>query len=178
MFLGLSYAGSLGAIWLVVAGLLTIARRDPQPALLTLVAVAVADLAATVVKLLTDRPRPYVAHPEQEPLAHATLNVSLPSGHAATSFAAAVVLARFAPRWAVAPLFVVAALVAWSRVYVGVHYPSDVLAGALLGVAVGLLVLAVQRRPWRRPPAEATGATAPRRPGGALRRRPPAPPRG
>jgi undecaprenyl-diphosphatase len=145
VFLGLSLAGSLGAVWLIIAALIAFARRDPWPALLTLLAVAVADLAATAVKVLTDRPRPYVAHPEQEPLDRATLELSLPSGHAATSFAAAVVLARFAPRWATPFLFVLAALIAWSRVYVGVHYPTDVLLGALLGAAVGLLVLAAPR---------------------------------
>lgn len=145
MFLGLSLAGSLGAVWLIIAALVSLARRDPRPALLTLLAVAVADLAATAVKVLTDRPRPYVAHPEQEPLDRAALELSLPSGHAATSFAAAVVLSRFAPRWATPLLFVLAALIAWSRVYVGVHYPTDVLLGALLGAAVGLLVLAAPR---------------------------------
>ena len=109
------------------------------------------------MKLLTDRPRPYVAHPDQEPLRHATLDVSLPSGHAATSFAAAVVLARYLPRRVAPLLFVLAALIAWSRVYVGVHYPSDILAGALLGAGIGL--------------------TAPRLLAGALRRsRPVRPP--
>jgi undecaprenyl-diphosphatase len=122
----------------VLAALLSFARRDPRPAAATLAAVVVADLVATALKLLTDRPRPYVAHPEQEPLREAHLDLSLPSGHAASSLAAAVVLAPLVPRPAAAALLVLAVLVAWSRVYVGVHYPSDVLAGAVLGVAVGL----------------------------------------
>jgi undecaprenyl-diphosphatase len=121
------------------------------------VAVALADLAATALKLLSDRPRPYIAHPEQEPLRHAALDVSLPSGHAATSFAAAVVLARYVPPRVAPLLFVLAALVGWSRVYVGVHYPSDIVAGALLGVAVGLtaprlLAAALRRSRPVRPP--------------------------
>jgi undecaprenyl-diphosphatase len=109
------------------------------------------------VKLLTDRPRPYVAHPDQEPLRPATLDVSLPSGHAATSFAAAVVLARYLPPRVAPLLFVLAALIAWSRVYVGVHYPSDILAGALLGAGIGfiaprLLAGALRRLRPVRPP--------------------------
>jgi undecaprenyl-diphosphatase len=124
----------------------------------TLVSIALADLAATALKLLTNRQRPYVAHPEQDPLRHAALELSLPSGHAATSFAAAVVLARYVPAWAVPILLVLAALIAWSRVYIGVHYPSDIVAGALLGIAVGL--------------------TAPRLLAAALRRSRPVPPRG
>jgi undecaprenyl-diphosphatase len=111
-----------------------------MPALATLLSVWLADLAATGLKHLTDRPRPYVAHPEQEPLRRASLDLSFPSGHAATSFAAAMVLARYVPPRVAPLLFVLAALVGWSRVYVGVHYPSDVLVGALLGVAVGLIV--------------------------------------
>jgi membrane-associated phospholipid phosphatase len=64
---------------------------------------------------------------------------SFPSGHATTSFACATVLALMIPGLAL-PVFVLAAAVAWSRVYVGVHFPLDVLAGAVLGVAIGLSV--------------------------------------
>jgi undecaprenyl-diphosphatase len=63
---------------------------------------------------------------------------SFPSGHAAGVFAFAAFVAVRAPRWA--PLsFAWAGIVAWSRCVLGVHYPSDVLAGALLGAAVGAL---------------------------------------
>ena len=68
---------------------------------------------------------------------HGTLGASFPSGHAAMSFAGATFLALAAPRLAPA-LFVLAAAVAYSRVYVGVHYPLDVVAGAALGAAVGV----------------------------------------
>ena len=143
---------------MILAVLVSVWRRDPRPALATLVSVALADLAATALKVLTDRPRPYVANPEQEPLRRAALDVSLPSGHAATSFAAAVVLAHYVPARLAPLLFVLAALVAWSRVYVGVHYPSDIVVGALLGVGVCL--------------------TVPRLLAAALRRSRPVPPRG
>jgi undecaprenyl-diphosphatase len=60
----------------------------------------------------------------------------MPSGHAMNAFAGAVLLAAAVPRarW---PLLVLAALIALSRVYLGVHFPSDVIAGALLGSAIG-----------------------------------------
>jgi membrane-associated phospholipid phosphatase len=72
---------------------------------------------------------------DPKPLMEVPTTSSFPSGHAATSFACALVLARFAPRLTI-PLFILAALIAFSRVYVGVHYPFDVLAGTALGLAV------------------------------------------
>jgi undecaprenyl-diphosphatase len=120
-----------------------------QPGLLALVTAGVltADMLALGLKLAFGRDRPYVAHPHPEPLLGTPLDLSFPSGHAATAFAGVTILAAFAPRLGPA-LLVLAALVAWSRVYVGVHYPLDVLVGALLGTAVGLVFVYVTR--WRR----------------------------
>jgi undecaprenyl-diphosphatase len=138
-FEALSYLGTYGAIWLVLAGALAIAWRRPAIASSVFVAVGAADLLAATLKLLIPRARPHVAALVALPHDH-----SFPSGHAATSFAGATVIGAIAPRARV-PLYVLAALVAWSRVYVGVHYPLDVAAGALLGVAVGLAVLRALR---------------------------------
>jgi undecaprenyl-diphosphatase len=103
-----------------------------------------ADLLAMGLKPLVDRPRPSVTLTDADPLLGGTLGSSLPSGHAATSFAGAVVLAYLFRRGL--PLFfVLAVAIAYSRVYVGVHYPSDVLAGAALGAAVALAALSLLR---------------------------------
>src|SRR5262249_14985115 len=105
----------------------------------------------SAIKTAVDRPRPHV---------HALVGVpdspSFPSGHAASSFACALMLARFAPRLAV-PAFVLAALIPASRVYVGVHFPLDALGGAAVGLAVAaaLRLLVRVRRGSRR---ERTGA--------------------
>jgi undecaprenyl-diphosphatase len=72
---------------------------------------------------------------------------SFPSGHAATSFACAIVLGAVAPRYRL-PFLVLAAAVAYSRLYNGVHYPLDVLGGAVLGVAIALALRFLARR-WR-----------------------------
>lgn len=99
------------------------------------------------IKRLVRRPRPYAAlpnitsrSPRHQP--GATLDpYAFPSGHAALSFAVATSLTLSHPRWFVAvPTYAWAASVATSRVWLGVHYPSDVLVGALLGAAVSYAV--------------------------------------
>ena len=87
------------------------------------------------LKALTNRDRPPLRYAEPKALVSVPHDGSFPSGHAATSFAAATILAFAFPRlWPL--LFTLAAAIAFSRVYVGVHYPLDVVAGAVLGVLV------------------------------------------
>jgi len=112
---------------------------------MTLLAVAVADWASMGLKALIDRPRPPMRYTEPKALVTLPHDASFPSGHAATSFAAATILSFAAPR--LAPfLFLLAAAVAFSRVYVGVHYPLDVIGGALLGTLVALGIRYLIRR--------------------------------
>ena len=117
---------------------------------LTVIAVVLADWSAMGLKALFDRPRPPLRYAEPKTLVHNPHDASFPSGHAATSFAAATMLSFAFPRFA-PPLYVLAAAVAFSRVYVGVHYPLDVIGGAILGalVAIALRFLA-QRRARRK----------------------------
>jgi undecaprenyl-diphosphatase len=116
---------------------------------LTIIAVALADWSAMGLKALVDRPRPPLRYVEPEPLVRTPHDGSFPSGHAATSFAAATILSFAFPR--LAPfLFVLAALIAWSRVYVGVHYPLDIIGGAILGILVALAVHALVVRRARK----------------------------
>lgn len=101
------------------------------------VCVYTADALAGLLKLVVDRPRPFEVGEGTEPLLHGIIGASMPSGHAATSFAGAVALMRFVPQ-ATPVLLLLAAAVAFSRVYVGVHYPGDVIAGAVLGAVVAI----------------------------------------
>jgi undecaprenyl-diphosphatase len=137
VFEGLSYAGRLGLLWIGIALVVALVWRRWGVLALTLVAIAVADWCAAGLKALVDRERPSMVYARPEPLVPAAHDASFPSGHAATSFAAATILAFAMPR--LAPLvFLLAAAVAFSRVYVGVHYPLDIIAGAALGVFVAL----------------------------------------
>jgi membrane-associated phospholipid phosphatase len=131
-FEALTYAGTYGALWLVLAAVAAVVARRPQLVVWALVADGVGELATDVVKAAVPRARPHVQALVARPHTH-----SFPSGHATTSFACATALALALPRLRV-PLLLLAAAVAWSRVYVGVHWPLDVLAGAVLGALVGV----------------------------------------
>ncbi|HZQ02559.1 MAG TPA: phosphatase PAP2 family protein [Gaiellaceae bacterium] len=143
----LTHAGSYGALWLLVALALALALRRPGLLAWTVVADGVGELASEALKAAIPRARPHL-----QPLVALPHSHSFPSGHATTSFACATVLAAAVPRLRF-PLYLLAAAVAWSRVYVGVHYPLDVLAGAVLGLAIGLVARAVPEHVGgRRPP--------------------------
>ena len=86
----------------------------------------------TSIKLLVRRRRPQL--PGLPPLAGSPTGLSFPSAHATSGFAAARAYSALVPA---PPLYVLAAALALSRLYLGVHYPSDSLAGAALGLAVG-----------------------------------------
>jgi undecaprenyl-diphosphatase len=128
----------------VFALLVAVRLRRPELFPLAVATVIGADTITLGLKHLSGRDRPYVQSPEPEPLMTTQLDLSFPSGHAATSFAGATLLALLVPRLTV-PFLVLAAAIAWSRVYVGVHYPFDVAAGAVLGVGLALAVTALLR---------------------------------
>jgi undecaprenyl-diphosphatase len=134
-------------LWIALALVLAAAYRRWGTLWLTVIAVALADWSAFAIKALAGRDRPPVVYARPKALVPVPHDASFPSGHAATSFAAATMLTFAFPRLAPA-LFVLAAAVAFSRVYVGVHYPLDIVGGALLGVlvATALRLLVTNRR--------------------------------
>jgi membrane-associated phospholipid phosphatase len=110
---------------------------------------ALAGLAAQAIKFSTDVPRPSAVLPDVHLIGPELFLRSFPSGHSAAAFAVAGVLVLTArtAAGAILPL-ALAVAVAWSRVYVGVHYPLDTAVGALLGLAAAGLVTALLWR-WR-----------------------------
>jgi undecaprenyl-diphosphatase len=138
--------------FVVVLAAAALLLRRPRVLWATVLAVAAAGaglVVAAVLARVVDRPRPFVAHPQIHAfLAHAA-DPGFPSDHATAAFAIAVVLLiRLGWRWL--PVLLAAAALAVARVLVGVHYPADVLAGALLGTvaAIGVCLLATRLGPW------------------------------
>jgi undecaprenyl-diphosphatase len=149
VFVGLSKVGYFGTVWIVLAAAICLVTRRniAFPVLLTAGSVWTADLLVFAFKAGVERQRPSLAVPQADPLMGAG-GWSFPSGHAATAFAGAVSLTYLWRR--AAPLFfLLASAIAFSRVYVGVHYPGDVLAGAALGTVVALAWVAALRLPRR-----------------------------
>lgn len=146
---------TVGGGWGLLALLPFAIRRATRGATLWLFgAAAVTSGVVSLVKALVGRARPCDALPWCTALAHASPGgPSFPSGHAAGSFAFAAFVSTRAPRLA-SLLFPFAALVAWSRCVLGVHYPSDVAIGALIGslfgAGVGIASKAHARRARRR----------------------------
>ena len=156
-----TWAGFGAVVWFALAAVALYWPRHRAAGVRAVLLLAVTlGMNNLVVKPVVDRPRPFsaslvAARVIQVP---APTTTSFPSGHAATAVAGTMALARVWPaaRWAMAGL---AALIAFSRIYVGVHYPTDVVAGALLGAACAWLVLA-GRHPstWSRPSDPPAGA--------------------
>ena len=158
----MSQIGDRGVVWILL-GVFLIARDKTRPAgVALLLALLCAHLLGNeVLKPLFDRPRPCDIYPGELHLISRPGGSSFPSGHTITAFASAVALAVFRHRQGALAL-ILAALIALSRIYLFVHWPSDVLAGAVLGGAIGLAAaglvkLVLRRRAARRPekPADA-----------------------
>jgi undecaprenyl-diphosphatase len=111
------------------------------PIVLTIISVALSDWAANILKHLIGRIRPCHVLESARILVGCTNSFSMPSNHAANSFAIILAVSYMSGKWVRWIALTVALLVGFSRVYIGVHYPSDVLAGALTGIAVSILVI-------------------------------------
>lgn len=135
VFEALTYVGAYGAVWLAVGLVLAVVTGRRLIVLWTLAAIALGEISTDALKAAIPRSRPRVDALVSRPDTH-----SFPSGHSAIAFACATVLAAAAPRLRL-PFYVLAAAIAWSRAYVGVHYPVDVVGGAALGTALGLALL-------------------------------------
>jgi undecaprenyl-diphosphatase len=149
VMLTLTEVGRGGTIWAIAAiARGVVHRRLAMAACQVVLAVTLAWIIPdALLKPLTLRPRPFVASPSLITLAHERpSSYSFPSGHAAASVAGAYALSAMWPAGR-AVCWTLAALITLSRAYLGVHYPTDLLAGALLGWFLGWFV--VGRTTWR-----------------------------
>lgn len=147
----ISGLGDGGAVWIGLTLVLMLFRKTRKTGYMMALALVLGLLIGNLtLKPLIARIRPYDANPDVTPLIDRLSDYSFPSGHTLASFeAAAVLLLQY--RAKAIPALVLALLIAFSRLYLYVHYPTDVLAAALLGVAFAFLArFAVERMLARR----------------------------
>lgn len=126
-----------GEIWILLALVLLVIRQTRRQGAAVACGLALDLIACNLLlKPLFDRIRPFALNPAVTLLVRPPLDASFPSGHTAASFAAVFALrSSGSPLWK--PALGLAVVIAFSRLYLYVHWPSDVLGGALLGAAVG-----------------------------------------
>ncbi|WKY49193.1 phosphatase PAP2 family protein [Eubacteriaceae bacterium ES3] len=140
-FIMITKLGNAGVIWIITAMLLMISENTRKVGIMIIAALAITSLIDEVLlKNLVARPRPYEVVPGLQYLIEKQNTYSFPSGHSGSSFTAAVTIFLNLPKKFGVPALILATLIAFSRLYVGVHYLSDVLCGALIGSFVAVLV--------------------------------------
>jgi undecaprenyl-diphosphatase len=126
-----SHLGEHGSVWLAIAGAAALVHPDGRPVYARAAKTVLGTYALNqLIKVIVRRPRPRIE--DLPPLTTSLTSLSYPSAHASTSIAGARMLSEALPA---APLYALAIAMCASRLYLGVHYPSDVVAGAALGSA-------------------------------------------
>lgn len=133
--------GNYGLFWITAAAALLFSKKYRRFGAMLLAALALSHIVGEdLIKPLAARPRPFVLFPGHPLLIAAPAGFSFPSGHAASGFCAAFILWKANRHFGLSAL-ILAALIAFSRIYLFVHYPADVLAGAVLGVICALFTV-------------------------------------
>lgn len=141
--------GNSGAIWLIISIALLFPKKTRKVGIMALIAIGASYLINNLcLKNLVARTRPYEVIDGLKILIEKQKDLSFPSGHAGVAFSAATVYLLMLPKRYSVPAMIFAVIMGFSRLYVGVHYPTDVLAGTLIGIAIGCVVVNVYR--WRK----------------------------
>lgn len=139
-----TFLGNGGILWLTACACLLLRQQTRRAALTALLSLVFSALVCNAfLKNLVERARPFNKIPGLQFLIRKPHDFSFPSGHTSSSFAAATVFLALLPMWAGVTALLIAMTIAFSRMYLGVHYPSDVFCGMVLGVLFGIAALLV-----------------------------------
>ena len=142
-----TFLGNGGILWLTACACLLVRQQTRRAALTALLSLVFSALVCNaLLKNLVERARPFDKIPGLQFLIRKPHDFSFPSGHTSSSFAVATVFLATLPLWFGLTALGIAAVIAFSRMYLGVHYPSDVLCGMVLGILFGLAALIVLRK--------------------------------
>lgn len=141
IFTGITHLGDGGIFWIILTVVLLCFKKTRRAGVYSACALIGSLIVNNMIlKNLVNRTRPYEVVEGLRCMVGLAHDASFPSGHTGASFASSVAMSRQLPRkWAVFFL-VLAGLIAFSRLYVGIHYPTDVLGGLCTGIGIGVLV--------------------------------------
>ena len=146
----ISHLGNSGLFWILLCLLLLVFKRTRKMGICGLLALLIGALITNVaLKNMIARIRPYEQFPDLILLLERQKDFSFPSGHTCASFAAALVYLRMFPERKGLGFVILAVLIGFSRLYVGVHYPTDVLGGFFVGWLASILALKAEAA-WER----------------------------
>lgn len=150
LMVAVSALGNNGIVWILTAAVLLFFKKTRKCGMLMLISMAVCFIVGNLgIKNLVQRPRPCQIDPSVSLLIPVPGEYSFPSGHTLHGFAAAVTVFLHNKKAGIAALLL-AALIAFSRMYLFVHFPTDILGGMILGSAVALIVYGIFRKRSRR----------------------------
>ena len=142
----ITYLGNGGLIWIILSIVLMINNKYRKIGFLTLCSMVLgAILGEVILKQIFHRSRPFIELPGLELLIKKPLTYSFPSGHTLSAFAAAGVIGGMIKKFKQS-VMILAILIAFSRLYLFVHYPSDILVGMVLGLLCAKIVLFFSRK--------------------------------
>ena len=140
----ITHLGTGGTLWFAMCIPLIISKQLRTAGLNILLSLFITWLVGEItIKRLVGRVRPSEELPENEQIIRRPKYYSFPSGHSASSFSVVAVTMLRCPVWIVIPTFVMASLIAFSRMYLRVHYMTDVAAGVILGLGCGFSSVAI-----------------------------------
>ena len=143
----ITHLGDAGMLWIALTVLFLVIPKLRKTGFLMMCSLLLNTLLNNLIlKNLVARTRPYEIVEGLVSIVGNQSDFSFPSGHTGSSFAAAVVIFLMCPRKIGVPVLVLAFLISLSRLYVGVHFPTDVLVGALIGTMAAMLVCWIYKR--------------------------------
>lgn len=143
LMIAVTLSGELGIIWIIISFFLFSRTKYTKEAIMVLLAIALASiLGEGIIKHIVKRKRPFIKNSIIKLMIPQPGTYSFPSGHTASSFAAATVFIRTDMRLTYL-IVVIAILISFSRLYLRVHYLSDVIGGIVLGIFSGAIVVMI-----------------------------------
>lgn len=146
-WINITKLGNSGFIWLTTAILMSFFKKTRNVGIVSLCSIALCFLITNVgLKNIVARPRPYTQIAELMILTHPETSFSFPSGHTANSFAVALIYYRMLPKKYGITAVVLATLIGLSRLYIGVHYPTDVIGGFFVALFASSVVYFIHQK--------------------------------